>query len=225
MTREPSETEVASRVPVLSESRLWRLITLSALYFAQGVPWGFIAVGYVVFLSDQHLDNAAIGDAIGLAYVPWSFKIFAGPFLDRVASTRFGRRREQTALGGHRVDVDPGVARARVRAEGGRGLAGGHAAQGGADLRVGPPGEQRPEVRGADRGQVAPDQGRQRRVGVDHLPVAVEQDERVARPVQAGGECGLDGSRHGAPLYSASAGSCGNSLVLRASAVIFVVPW
>jgi PAT family beta-lactamase induction signal transducer AmpG len=73
---------------VLSESRIARLVTLSALYFAQGVPWGFIAVGYVVFLSDQNLDNAAIGDAVGLAYVPWSFKIFAGPLLDRVGTTR-----------------------------------------------------------------------------------------------------------------------------------------
>src|SRR5690606_8982407 len=68
-------------------------LTLGALYFAQGVPWGFIAVGYVVYLTDQKLDAAAVGDAIGLAYVPWSFKILAGPIIDRFPSVRFGRRR------------------------------------------------------------------------------------------------------------------------------------
>lgn len=77
----------------LTESRFLRLLNLGALYFAQGVPWGFIAVGYVVFLTDRGLDNAAIGDAIGLAYVPWSFKILGGPIIDRFPSRRFGRRR------------------------------------------------------------------------------------------------------------------------------------
>jgi PAT family beta-lactamase induction signal transducer AmpG len=80
-------------VPTLVESRFARLLTLGALYFAQGVPWGFIAVGYVVYLSDRGLDAAAVGDAIGLAYVPWSFKILAGPLIDRFPSVRFGRRR------------------------------------------------------------------------------------------------------------------------------------
>lgn len=77
----------------LVESRFARLLTLGALYFAQGVPWGFIAVGYVVYLTDQKLDAAAVGDAIGLAYVPWSFKILGGPIIDRFPSLRFGRRR------------------------------------------------------------------------------------------------------------------------------------
>jgi PAT family beta-lactamase induction signal transducer AmpG len=79
-------------MPALSESRTLRYLAFSLLYFAQGVPWGFIAVGYVVFLTDQGLDNTAIGAAIGLAYVPWSFKLLWGPLLDRV-STRWGRRR------------------------------------------------------------------------------------------------------------------------------------
>src|SRR5687768_11713569 len=77
----------------LSESRALRLFVLGALYFAQGIPWGFIAVGYVVFLTDQGLDNTAVGSAIGLAYVPWSFKPLFGPLIDRFPSLRFGRRR------------------------------------------------------------------------------------------------------------------------------------
>jgi PAT family beta-lactamase induction signal transducer AmpG len=80
-------------VRTLSESRLWRLVVFAALYLAQGVPWGFISVGYVVYLTDLGFDNTAIGAALGLAYVPWSFKIVWGPLIDRFPSLRFGRRR------------------------------------------------------------------------------------------------------------------------------------
>lgn len=77
----------------LTESRLWRLVLFAALYLAQGVPWGFISVGYVVYLTDLGFDNTAIGSALGLAYIPWSFKIVWGPIIDRFPSLRFGRRR------------------------------------------------------------------------------------------------------------------------------------
>jgi PAT family beta-lactamase induction signal transducer AmpG len=80
-------------MPALSESRFLRLFTFTALYLAQGVPWGFISVGYVVLLTDLGLDSAAIGAAIGLAYLPWSFKILWGPLLDAVPQLRIGRRR------------------------------------------------------------------------------------------------------------------------------------
>jgi len=81
------------RVKTLDESRLTRFAVLAALYFAQGIPWGFISVGYVVFLTDNGADNTAVGNAIALAYMPWSFKILAGPVIDRFPSQRFGRRR------------------------------------------------------------------------------------------------------------------------------------
>ena len=77
----------------LSNDRRLRLLTLGALYLAQGLPWGFIAVGYLVFLTDLGLDNAAVSQALAMAYLPWSFKIFAGPLLDGIGQTRWGRRR------------------------------------------------------------------------------------------------------------------------------------
>lgn len=79
--------------PALSQSRLLRFFAFSALYFAQGVPWGFITKGYVVFLTDQGLSNEAIGSAVAYAYMPWAFKIIWGPLIDRFPSARFGRRR------------------------------------------------------------------------------------------------------------------------------------
>jgi len=77
----------------LSDSRLLRLFFFGALYLAQGIPWGFISTGYVVFLADLGLSNEAVGGALGLAYFPWSFKLAWGPLLDRYRGGRFGRRR------------------------------------------------------------------------------------------------------------------------------------
>lgn len=77
----------------LSESRALRLTTFGALYFAQGVPWGFVGVAYVVFLADQGLGTADIGGALAIAYLPWAFKVLAGPVIDRYPTRRFGRRR------------------------------------------------------------------------------------------------------------------------------------
>jgi PAT family beta-lactamase induction signal transducer AmpG len=77
----------------LSESRWLRFAFFSLLYAAQGIPWGFIAKGYTIFLTDQGLGNEALGSAMQMAYLPWSFKILAGPLLDRYRGGRFGRRR------------------------------------------------------------------------------------------------------------------------------------
>ena len=83
----------SSTWPSLTESRFLRFLSFAALYFAQGIPWGFVAEGYVVFLTDQGLDNTAVGGAMALAYMPWAFKIIWGPLIDRFPSARFGRRR------------------------------------------------------------------------------------------------------------------------------------
>ncbi len=77
----------------LAKSRALRFITFGALYLAQGLPFGMMAVGYLVLLSDAGRTNEEIGTAIAWAYLPWSFKIIWGPLLDRMPATRFGRRR------------------------------------------------------------------------------------------------------------------------------------
>lgn len=77
----------------LSESRLLRYLFFGILYLAQGLPWGFIGTGYVIFLADQGLGSEQIGWLVGLAYVPWSFKIVFGPLIDKFPSKRWGRRR------------------------------------------------------------------------------------------------------------------------------------
>lgn len=80
-------------MPTLRDHQGLRLSTLTAMYFAQGVPWGFISVGYSVMLADLGLGAAELGKAMGLAYLPWSFKILWGPLLDAMPPLRIGRRR------------------------------------------------------------------------------------------------------------------------------------
>jgi len=82
----------------LAKSRALRFVTFGALYFAQGLPFGLIAVGYLVLLADAGKTNEEIGAALAWAYIPWSFKIIWGPLLDRMPATRFGRRRPFVVL-------------------------------------------------------------------------------------------------------------------------------
>lgn len=77
----------------LSQSRSLRLLAFGALYLAQGVPAGFLFVGYVVFLTDQGLSNEAIGGAVGLMSIPLALKLVWALVIDRFPSRRFGRRR------------------------------------------------------------------------------------------------------------------------------------
>jgi len=82
-----------ARGTTLTDSRILRFVFFGLLYLAQGIPWGFLAGGYRVFLIDRGLNNEAIGAVMQVAYLPWSFKIFFGPLLDRYRGGRFGRRR------------------------------------------------------------------------------------------------------------------------------------
>ncbi|MRG93300.1 MFS transporter [Polyangium spumosum] len=82
-----------ARGTTLVESRMLRFVFFGLLYLAQGIPWGFLAGGYRVFLIDRGLSNEALGAVMQVAYLPWSFKVFFGPLLDRYRGGRFGRRR------------------------------------------------------------------------------------------------------------------------------------
>ena len=69
----------------MQESRVARFGTVCALYFAQGVPWFFIATVLVTFL----VDDGAMNDEQKLALIsagmiPWIIgKLVLGPVIDR----------------------------------------------------------------------------------------------------------------------------------------------
>lgn len=72
------------------------LTVLSALYFVQGLPYGFQVTALPAYLRTAGVSLAAIGLA-SLLSLPWVLKLAAGPFVDRFGSVRWGRRRSWIA--------------------------------------------------------------------------------------------------------------------------------
>ncbi len=70
-------------------SRLW---LLCALYFVQGLPFGFQVTALPVYLRSRGVSLAALGFA-GALSLPWMFKALWAPLVDRYGSERVGRRR------------------------------------------------------------------------------------------------------------------------------------
>ena len=87
------EGESTSDGETLVDSYRARVITLSALYVAQGVPWGFITVTMVTFLAAEGADAGDLAYLLTLGTLPWSFKFLWGPIIDRFQLPDLGRRR------------------------------------------------------------------------------------------------------------------------------------
>ena len=79
----------------MQESRAARFTTVCALYFAQGVPWFFIATALVTFLVDN--DSMTDDQKLALVFmgmIPWIIgKLLLGPIIDRYQFKSMGRRR------------------------------------------------------------------------------------------------------------------------------------
>jgi MFS family permease len=65
----------------------WKLGVLSALYFAQGLPFGFQSNALPLFLTELGVSMREVGFARALA-VPWMLKALWGPFVDRAHSRK-----------------------------------------------------------------------------------------------------------------------------------------
>lgn len=68
------------------------LLLLGALYFVQGLPYGFQITALPVYLRSAGVSLVSVGLA-SLVSLPWVLKLAAGPFVDRWGSVAFGRRR------------------------------------------------------------------------------------------------------------------------------------
>lgn len=82
-----SATAEQVRVP-----RAGRLGLLTALYFVQGMPFGFQATALPVYLRSHGVSVTTIG-FIGLLSLPWLLKVLWAPLVDRYGSRRIGRRK------------------------------------------------------------------------------------------------------------------------------------
>lgn len=80
-------------LPILSESRLLRLVYFSAFYGAQGVSIGLFAFAIPAWLAADGASVAHVGTVIGAAMFPWGIKFLKGFVVDRFAWLPMGRRR------------------------------------------------------------------------------------------------------------------------------------
>ena len=80
----------------LSNNRSHRMITFCALYFAQGIPWGFMLLTLPSYLLDKHGDHFGddeISKLKAIILIPWSFKLIWAPIMDSYTVRSMGRRR------------------------------------------------------------------------------------------------------------------------------------
>lgn len=74
--------------------RPWlRVLALSSLYFAQGVPWGFMAITLPAYLADRGLDTTVVATTMAMTTLPYTFKWIWGPVIDSFTIPALGRRR------------------------------------------------------------------------------------------------------------------------------------
>lgn len=83
---------------ILADNRLLRFFSFTVFYVAQGLPFGLVSVALPAFLAERGTEPGAIGGFIGLAMLPWSFKLLAGPLMDRFTYLAMGRRRPWVIL-------------------------------------------------------------------------------------------------------------------------------
>lgn len=70
-----------------------RLATLTLLFFAQGIPWGFFAISMPAYAAQRGLGAAGVGALFAMSYWPYVFKWIGGPIIDSFTIPRFGKRR------------------------------------------------------------------------------------------------------------------------------------
>ena len=83
----------SSEGKTLVESYRARVLTLCALYVAQGIPWGFITVTFVTYLAVEGVAAGQLAFLLTLGTLPWSVKFLWGPIIDRFQFPEMGKRR------------------------------------------------------------------------------------------------------------------------------------
>ena len=77
----------------LVDSYRSRVVTLCALYVAQGIPYGFMTVTFVTFLAAEGFSAKELAFLLTLGTLPWSLKFLWGPIIDRYQYRPMGKRK------------------------------------------------------------------------------------------------------------------------------------
>ena len=76
-------TDVSARLPSLKDSKWLRLAALAVLYAGQGLPIGIFQVALPAYMASLNMSAAEVGGFIAFVFIPWSFKLLAGPLMDK----------------------------------------------------------------------------------------------------------------------------------------------
>jgi PAT family beta-lactamase induction signal transducer AmpG len=87
------------RFPALAQNKVVRYLSFSALYLAQGIPEGILWFGLPAWMAMNGKSPAEIGGFVAILGLPWSFKLFAAPIIDRFTWLIMGRRRPWILFG------------------------------------------------------------------------------------------------------------------------------
>lgn len=82
---------------ILAESRYLRFFSFTIFYIAQGFPFGLVNTALPGYLAERGEGAATLG-YLGIASLPWSFKLLAAPMMDRFTFLAMGRRRPWVIL-------------------------------------------------------------------------------------------------------------------------------
>lgn len=80
-------------LPALTDRKWLRFSAFTAFYVLQGIPLGLLSIAVPAWLIERGVGGAEAAGFIAVTGLPWAFKVFAGPFMDRYVYPAMGRRR------------------------------------------------------------------------------------------------------------------------------------
>jgi PAT family beta-lactamase induction signal transducer AmpG len=80
-------------LPALTESRPFRLTTVTTMYVAQGIQLGLIDTAFPAYMAAHGVSPVAIGAFLSASTLPWTFKLVYAPLMERYTFLAMGRRR------------------------------------------------------------------------------------------------------------------------------------
>ena len=83
----------------LTENTVIRYLNFSALYIAQGIPEGITFFAIPAWLAMNGKTPMEIGAFVAIIGIPWSFKVFIAPLMDRYTILSMGRKRPWVIFG------------------------------------------------------------------------------------------------------------------------------
>lgn len=86
-------------IATFSNNSFLRYFSFTFLYFAQGIPQGYLYLAIPAWMATHDFTPYEIGQFMAVSFLPWSFKILVAPVMDRFIYLPMGRRRPWLLFG------------------------------------------------------------------------------------------------------------------------------